>query len=74
MLLGARAGDIIWYYKTNDKRKAGISINPQEIGVYKYRKMLMSTVNDASEILGYDAERIFNNNVGITRGEGGDKQ
>jgi hypothetical protein len=36
--------------------------------------MLMSTVNDALEILGYDAERIFNNNVGITRGEGGDKQ
>jgi len=71
MLLGAKAGDVIWYYKTDGddkKKKAGVSINPQEIGVCKYKEMLISTVKDALEILGYDnAEQIFNNNIGITR-------
>jgi hypothetical protein len=31
MLLGAKAGDVIWYFKT-DK---GVSINPEEISVKK---------------------------------------
>ena len=71
MLLGAKAGDVIWYFKTNDdgsdkKKKAGVSINPQETGVCKYKEMLMSTVKDALEILGYNAEQVFNN-IGITR-------
>jgi hypothetical protein len=34
----------------------------------------MSTVKDASEILGYYTEQIFNNNIGITRGDEGDKK
>ena len=50
MLLGARAGDVIWYYKT-DK---GVSIDPEEISILKYREMLMATVKDALEILGYE--------------------
>jgi hypothetical protein len=30
MLLGAKAGDLIWYFKTDgDKKKGGVSINPQ---------------------------------------------
>jgi DNA polymerase elongation subunit (family B) len=71
MLLGARAGDIISYYKT-DK---GVSIDSREISILKYKEMLTSTVKDALEILGYgDAERIFNNNIGITRGEEENKQ
>lgn len=79
ILLGAKAGDVIWYYKTDGddkKKKAGVSINPQEIGVCKYKEMLMSTVKDALEILGYgNAEQIFNNNIGITRrGDEKDKQ
>ena len=75
MLLGAKAGDVIWYYKTasSDKKKAGISINPEEISTCKYKEMLMSTVKDALEILGYDAEQIFDTVVGITRGDEGDK-
>jgi DNA polymerase I len=76
MLLGARAGDIIWYFKTDSgdkKKKTGISTNPQEIGVCKYKDMLMSTVKDALEILGYNAEQNFNN-IGITRGDEVDKQ
>jgi hypothetical protein len=52
MLLRAKAGDVIWYFKTDDK-KAGVSINPQEIGISKYKEMLMATVKDALEVLGY---------------------
>jgi hypothetical protein len=55
MVLGAKAGDIIWYFKTDDKKKGGVSINPEEIGICKYKEMLMTTVKDAFEILGYDA-------------------
>lgn len=56
MLLGSRAGDIICYYKT-DK---GVSINPEEISIPKYREMLMTTGKDALEVLGYgsSSERI----------------
>ncbi|HEX6281378.1 MAG TPA: hypothetical protein VFZ67_04065 [Nitrososphaera sp.] len=77
MLLGAKAGDIIWYFKTdisNKKKKAGVSINPQEIGICKYKEMLVSTVKDAFEILGYNTEQVFNNNIGITRVDEGNKQ
>ena len=80
MLLGAKAGDVIWYFKTDDdgsdkKKKAGVSINPQEIGVCKYKEMLLTTFKDALEILGFNAEQIFNDNIGITRrGDRGDKQ
>jgi hypothetical protein len=35
MLLEARAGDVIWYYKTDDKMKEGISIRNQDIGISK---------------------------------------
>lgn len=63
LLLGAKAGDVIWYFKTDGidkKKKAGVSINPQEIGVCKYKEMLMATVKDALEIIGYgsSSERI----------------
>jgi hypothetical protein len=46
MLLGAMAGDVIWYFKT-DK---GVSINPEEISVKKYKEMLLATVKAALEI------------------------
>jgi hypothetical protein len=49
MLLGAKSGDFIWYFKT-DENKAGISINSKEIGIFKYKEMLMATVKDALEI------------------------
>jgi DNA polymerase elongation subunit (family B) len=53
MLLGAKAGDVIWYFKT-DK---GVSINSKEISVQKYKEMLMATVRDALEIIGYGSEK-----------------
>jgi len=80
MLLGAKAGDVIWYFKTDDdgsdkKKKARVSTNPREIGVCKYKEMLLTTVKDALEILSYNAEQIFNDNIGITRrGDRVDKQ
>jgi hypothetical protein len=51
MLLGARASDVIWYYKTDDKKKVGVSINLQEIGICKYKELLMATVKDTLEML-----------------------
>jgi hypothetical protein len=58
MLLGAKAGDVIWYYKT-DGKKGGVTINPQEIGICKYKEMLMASVKDALEVLGHESsERI----------------
>jgi hypothetical protein len=68
MLLGAEAGDIIWYFKTDDKKKAGVSTNPQEISFLKYKEMLMATVKDGLEILGYGSSgRIESEIFGITR-------
>jgi hypothetical protein len=41
-------------------RSRHVSINPEEIGICKYKEMLMATVKDALEILGYgSSERIF---------------
>jgi DNA polymerase I len=55
MLLGAKAGDVICYFKT-DK---GVSIDSREISVKKYKEMLIATVKEALEILGYgSAEKI----------------
>jgi hypothetical protein len=49
MLLGAKAGDIIWYFKTDKD----VSINPEEISIYKYKEMLISAVKDALDVSGY---------------------
>jgi DNA polymerase elongation subunit (family B) len=69
ILLGAKAGNVIWYFKS-DK---GVSINLDKISIPNYKEMLMATVKDALEILGYDTELIFNN-IRTTRGDNGNKQ
>ncbi len=43
MLLGVKAGDVIWYYKTDDKKKGGTSINSQEIAISKCKELLIAT-------------------------------
>jgi hypothetical protein len=60
ILLGAKAGDVIRYYKPEgDKKRGCVSIYPQEISICKYKEMLMATVKNALEILGYgSAEKI----------------
>jgi DNA polymerase, archaea type len=71
MLMSAKAGDVIWYYRIDD----GVSTNPQEISIKKYKDSLLATVKDGLVILGYDPEQIFNNSIGIIRGDStGDKQ
>jgi DNA polymerase, archaea type len=66
-LLDTKAGDVIWYFKTDDK-KAGVSIKPEDIGIKKYKQMLMATVKDALEIMGYgNAEKIESEIFGIAR-------
>ncbi len=55
MLLGAKAGNVIAYFKT----EKDVSINLQEIGICKYKEMLIATVKDALEILGYDLNEMF---------------
>jgi DNA polymerase I len=58
ILLGAKAGDVIEYFKTDDKNEK-VSIKPEDIGITKYKYMLMATVKDALEIMGYgNAEKI----------------
>lgn len=55
LLLDSKAGDLIWYYKT----EKGVSINPGEISVQKYKEMIVATVEDALGIMGYgSAEKI----------------
>jgi hypothetical protein len=44
MLLGAKAGDVIWYFKTDDKKKGGILINSKEIDGQKYKVMFIDTI------------------------------
>jgi hypothetical protein len=64
MLLGAKAGDVIWYYKTD----YGVEINHKDISIQKYNKMLMATVKDTLEILGYyNTGNIESEIVGITK-------
>jgi hypothetical protein len=66
-LLGARAGDVIWYYKADrDKKNGSVSINPKDIGICEYKEMLRDTVKDALEILGYGSPEKIQSDFGIT--------
>jgi hypothetical protein len=65
--LGAKAGDVIWYFKTDDK-KSSVSIKQEDIGIRKYKEMLMNVVKDALEIMGHgNAEKIESEIFGIVR-------
>jgi DNA polymerase, archaea type len=59
MAAGARKGDVIEYYET-DNNKAGYSLNYQDISVRKYKLMLWKTVRDILEIDGYDISSLEN--------------
>jgi hypothetical protein len=62
MLLGAKEGDVIWYFKT-DEKKGGASINAEEISVKRYKETLMATVKDALEILGYGSSETIESEI-----------
>jgi DNA polymerase, archaea type len=56
LAIGARKGDLVEYYESDNKE--GYSLNLQEISVRKYKIMLWKTVRDILEISGYDIATI----------------
>jgi hypothetical protein len=47
MLLVAKASDVIWYFKIEDRRKEEVQqTHTREIGLCKYKEMLVTTVKD----------------------------
>lgn len=50
--LGAKAGDLIYYYKSDNR--IGVSLNLHEISLKKYKMMLWQVVKDLLEILNFD--------------------
>jgi hypothetical protein len=56
---GAKKGDTIYYYKTdgaNGNKKDVIPINAEDISISEYKKLLLATVKDALEIMGFGSE------------------
>lgn len=54
--LRAKAGDLIYYYKSNNHD--GASLDPQDISVRKYKAMLWQVVKDILEILKCDLDSL----------------
>jgi DNA polymerase elongation subunit (family B) len=54
--LGARKGDVIYYYKSQSG-KDRLPVNPEDISIVEYKKALLATVKDALEIMGYGDSR-----------------
>jgi DNA polymerase elongation subunit (family B) len=52
LLLNAKEGDLIQYYKSDNSD--GVSLNPNDISVRKYKSIMWNTVKDILEIAGYD--------------------
>jgi DNA polymerase elongation subunit (family B) len=57
---GARKGDTIYYYKTDDangnKKEDIIPINAENISIVEYKKLLLATLKDALEVMGFVSE------------------
>jgi DNA polymerase, archaea type len=62
LYLGAKKGDVIYYYKTttaasnlNKKQKDAteVPINPKDIDIAEYKRILYASLRDALEIMGY---------------------
>jgi DNA polymerase elongation subunit (family B) len=73
LAVGARKGDIIEYYESDNNRE-GYSLNPEDISIRKYKVMLWKTVKDVLDIAGYDVraieqELIFNDKNMTTIGK-----
>jgi DNA polymerase elongation subunit (family B) len=54
--VGARKGDVIEYFESDNKE--GYSLNPQDISIKKYKVMLWKAVKDILEIAGYNIASI----------------
>jgi hypothetical protein len=42
---------VVWYYNPSDK--TNVSIYPREISIQKYKAMLIATIKNELEVLGY---------------------
>jgi DNA polymerase, archaea type len=65
LAVGARKGDVIEYFESDNKE--GYSLNPQDISVKKYKNILWKAVKDILEIAGYEVapieQKIFQSNI-----------
>jgi hypothetical protein len=52
--LGLKRGDLASYYLADNEK--GYTFDANECSISQYKKMLLSTVKDIAEILGYDVE------------------
>jgi hypothetical protein len=52
LTIGARKGDVIEYYESDNRE--GYSLNAQDISIRKYKAILWKAVKDILEITGYD--------------------
>jgi hypothetical protein len=66
LTIGARKGNVIEYYESDNKE--GYSLSPHEISIRKYKTMIWKAVKDILEIAGYDIAEIelelFQSNIG----------
>ena len=54
--LGLRKGDTLFYYKCSIGETTYDSENPQDISYTEYKKMLINSIKDVLQILGYDID------------------
>ena len=52
LILNLKAGDVIQYYKSDNDD--GISLDPNDISIQKYKAMLWNSVKDILELTGHD--------------------
>ena len=57
MMLNAKAKDLIYYYKADNKD--GFSISPNDISIRKYEKMLIDSVKEILDVLRYDLTPLY---------------
>jgi len=55
--LGLSRGDTVTYYLSDNEK--GYTTNVDDISLSKYRKMLLNSIKDILEILGYDLDKVL---------------
>ena len=55
-MLHLKAGDIIQYFKSDNKD--GITLDPNEISIKKYKALLWNSIKDILEVAGYNIATI----------------
>jgi DNA polymerase I len=63
LVVGARKGDVIEYYESDNKE--GYSLNYRDISYRRYKLMLWKAIKEVLEISGYDV-RSLENEIGVT--------